>query len=807
MSAKIFLIVAVLYAYSINAVGQALSVTGRVTDENGAPLPGAGVTVVNTFLGTYSDNEGRFLLRLPSGGKYSLKFSFTGYETEIREADIRKDFVLDVKMKPSIIFTDEVVVTATRAGYRTPVTYTTVTGTELNRQNTGQEMPFVLSLTPSLVETSEAGNGVGYTGFRIRGTEASRINVTLDGIPLNDAESQQVFWVDLPDIASSAGNIQVQRGAGTSSNGAGAFGASVNILTKSHSLGPFAEAAFSAGSFNTFRETIMAGTGLLGNGFSFQMRYSDVKSDGYIRRTGSDNRSAFLSGSWRNNRSTLRANIILGQEHTGIGWWGVPAEMLDSDRRYNPAGEYTDNEGKVQYYDNETDNYTQNHYQLLFSTNLSSSLNLNAAFHYTAGKGYYEEFREDQKYSKYGLPSVRRDTSFITATDIIRRKWMDNGFYGVVYSLNYTKPGIKATLGGGLNSYDGDHFGKIIWMQYAGTVPKDYRWYFNNGTKDEINIYGKVNFSITDGLSGFGDLQYRYINYVMKGIDDDLKDLTQRHSFSFFNPKAGLFWSLAGNQDAYLSFSVANREPTRSDFKEAAGDENATPRPETLYDVEGGYEIRKTLFKAGINLYGMFYRDQLIPTGELSNVGYPIMTNVKNSYRAGIEFSSALRPAKWINMDLNLTLSRNKIKDFRLYYVDYNTTDWSEEYKSIELGNVDIAYSPSVISSGDITLIPIKKVEIHLTGKYVGRQYFDNTMSRERLIDPYFVQNLRLDYSPSLKGMKNTTFQFLINNLFNHKYESNAYGGLWYENGIEKTWAYYFPQAGINFLVSARFEF
>jgi len=599
----------------------------------------------------------------------------------------------------------------------------------------------------------------------------------------------------------------VQRGAGTSANGAGAFGASVNIMTKSPSNEPLAEITVSAGSFNTYRKTITAGTGLLPGNFSFQLRYSDIKSEGYIRRTGCDNRSAFISGIWKTGSSLVKANVIIGEEHTGISWWGVPSDMLNTDRRYNPAGEYTDDEGKVQYYDNETDNYWQNHYQLFFSTNISRNMNLNAALHYTAGEGYYEEFREDQKYSKYGLSPVKRDTSFITKTDLVRRKWMNNGFYGLIYSLNYFKGDFKATIGGGLNRYDGDHFGKIIWMKYAGNTPKDFQWYFNNGKKDEFSIYGKINLTLAPGLSGFGDLQYRFINYEITGNDSDLKNIAQSHKFSFFNPKAGLFWSVADNQDAYLSFSVAHREPTRSDFKEAAGDESATPRPETLYDLEAGYSVRSSRLQAGVNFFGMFYKDQLVPTGQLSSVGYAIMTNVEKSYRTGIELTASVKPSKIIDWNFNLTLSSNKIKNFKLYYIDYNTSDWSKEYKSKDLGTTDIAYSPSIISSGDIGIFLTKNLSAHLISKYVGRQYFDNTGSSNRMINPYFVNNLRIDIFPAIKGIKSTGLHFLINNLLNVKYESNAYGGLWYEDGVEKTWAYYFPQAGINFLVSARFEF
>jgi iron complex outermembrane receptor protein len=655
-------------------------------------------------------------------------------------------------------------------------------------------------MTPSLVETSEAGNGIGYTNLRIRGTDASRINVTVDGIPLNDPESQQVFWVDLPDLAASVENIQVQRGIGTSTNGAGAFGATISIQSRNPENEPFAQADISAGSFNTLKKMVAAGTGLLSDKFALQMRFSELKSDGYIERTGSDHRSAFISGVFRNRESYLKLNFILGEEHTGIGWWGVPKEMLEVNRRYNPAGEYTDETGMIKHYDNESDNYWQNHYQLIYSLNLNNNLSLNTALHYTRGKGYYEEYKEDEPLSDYGLPDVNIGDTVISETDLIRRKWMSNDFYGFIYSLKYKKERFEAILGGGTNYYDGDHFGRIIWMQHPGLVEKDYRWYLNNGSKGEISLYGKADYAMSDKISLFGDLQYRYIHYKMEGPDDDLKDLGQVHSYGFFNPKAGIFLSLAPDQDAFLSFSVANREPSRADFKEAAGDPGATPTPETLYDIETGYKLRGDKYSLSANLYGMIYKDQLVPTGELSNVGYPIMTNVAKSHRMGIEISAGVKPVKFLHWDLGITLSRNKIMDFVEYYTDYNTSDWSEEYKSKSLGKVDIAYSPSLTGISDLNFSPGKNIELHFISKYVSRQYFDNTMSPDRMIDPYFVNNLRIDFEPDIHVIKSAEFQILINNIFNNLYESNAYGGNWFEDGVEKTWSYFFPQAGTNLM-------
>ncbi len=781
--------------------------TGKVTDTNGAPLAGASVTVTGTYKGVQTAADGTYSIPNLPRKTLSVRFSFIGYSTDIQNVNLATDFVLNVVLEERALITDDVVVKAIRAGNRAPMTYTNISNELISQQNTGQDIPFLLSLTPSLVETSEAGNGVGYTSLRIRGTDGSRINVTIDGIPLNDSESQQVFWVDLPDLASSVDNIQVQRGVGTSSNGAGAFGASINIQTKGIETKPFAEINSSAGSFNTFKNNLTVGTGLVNDRFAFQMRLSDLVSDGYIERTGSRHRSAFLSGTYRTGKSMLKANVILGEEHTGIGWWGVPREMLSINRRFNPAGQYTDEYGVTQYYGNESDNYVQNHFQVIYSRQLNNNYSFHTALHYTKGEGYYEEYQENISLSDYGLSEIVRGDTTIRETNLIQRKWLSNDFYGMVYSLNYNNKKLEASVGGGVNLYSGDHFGRIIWMKDPGRIQKDYQWYLNNGEKSEVNFFGKATYSISGKVAAFGDLQYRFINYDLKGIDDDLKDLTQSHRFSFLNPKAGLFFSISQNREAYLSFSVAHREPTRADFKEASGDPAAMPRAERLYDLEAGYKLRSGNTSFAVNLYGMYYKDQLVPTGELSNVGYPITTNVKRSYRTGAEFIAGIKPSGRISWDLSLTLSRNKIPDFTEHYLDYNTSDGSSEYKSRNLGNVDIAYSPSVIGSSDISVSMLPSLKAHFISKYVGRQYFDNTMSNDRMVNPYFVNNVRVDFDPVIRKINGIRIQLLVNNVFNSLYESNAYGGNWYEDGIEKTWSYYFPQAGINFMMRLGLKF
>ncbi len=520
---------------SIQDIGSIIK--GIVTDSSGAPLTGATVTIDDSEIGTNTDSEGHYIISGLNNGLYTLRFSFIGYETVTKEIDLQKAIDLNIVLKEKPYMTEEVLVDAMRAGKHTPLAYTVINKEAIKEQNIGQDMPYLLSLTPSLVETSEAGNGVGYTNMRIRGTDANRINVTIDGIPLNDPESQQVFWVDLPDLASSVENIQVQRGAGTSSNGSGAFGATISIQTTVPEGEPFAEVSSSAGSFNTFKNMISAGTGLIRGKFALQMRLSDLKSDGYIDRTGSDHKSAFINGVFRTVNSSLKLNILLGKEHTGIGWWGVPADSLATNRKYNPAGEYRDESGNIHYYNNESDNYIQDHFQLIYSHAFNKYMTVNSAFHYTHGEGYYEEYAEDEPLGNYGLsPFVIGDT-LISSSDLVRQKWLSNGFYGLVYSLRYRKDRIEAVAGGGMNTYLGDHYGKIIWMEYPGETEKDHQWYFNRGRKSEVSIYGKVNYSLSDKINVYGDMQYRYVGYRMMGIDADLTDLASDTGFHSSIPK------------------------------------------------------------------------------------------------------------------------------------------------------------------------------------------------------------------------------------------------------------------------------
>lgn len=782
-------------------------ISGRVTSYDGKPMAGASVVVEELTMGVATGNDGYYEVRGLKCGDYNIRYSFIGYETEIKSITLDKDIAVDISLDEAAVMAGEVVVSSTRAGNSTPLAYSNISAARLEKSDMTRDMPYLLSLTPSVVETSDAGTGIGYTTLRVRGSGGNRINVTMDGIPLNDAESQEMFWVDLPDLASSASSVQLQRGAGTSTNGSGAFGASVNINTITPPEKAGAEADMSAGSFNTFRTTAKVYSGLLGDHFSLALRGSLIKSDGFIRHSASDIKAASLSAAWRTAKTMIKFNTLIGSERTGLAWWGVPVEKLEADRRYNPAGEYIDANGITRYYEDETDNYVQNNHFLSFNRMLTGKLTLNTSLHLTKGRGYYEEQKSDRSLQEYGLANIIIGDSTISEVDMVQQKWMENWFYGAVWSLVYRGGKNDITFGGGANKYDGDHYGKIKWMENAGPVTPGFEWYRNNGTKYETSIYGKINTKLSSSLNSYIDLQYRYIEYSIKGVDDDMRDLSQQHSFNFFNPKAGLFWRNGSGSEAYMSVAVAHREPSRSNFTDAAGDAAATPKPERMIDMEAGYSINTTTLVTNVNLYLMKYNDQLVPTGEISNVGYSIMTNVENSYRMGVELSGNYRPITKLSLNANLTLSRNKITDFRNYFTSYNTSDWSEEYVSKNLGAVDIAYSPSVIASGSIEYYPVKVLSLGLTSKYVGKQYYDNTMSDDRMINPYFVSNLRLAFAKKTKTLGELNLRLLINNVFNHKYESNAYGGMWAEDGIEKTWGYYFPQAGINYMISLGFKF
>jgi iron complex outermembrane receptor protein len=815
---KRILLILILSSFVTHIFSQ--KVVGRVVDGNGEALVGANVTEKGTNNGASTDKNGYFSIQI-SQNHTVLLFSFVGYldfEVEIKRTAEKQD-IGNVALYISKMMRPEVIVKATRADEVAPVANTIIDATDLEERNVTQDLPYMLELTPSFVATSESGTGIGYTNYRIRGTDPTRINVTVNGMPLNDAESQTVFWVNMPDFGSSVNSVQITRGVGTSTNGAASFGGSMNFLTGNPSKDTYAQVSAMGGSFNTFKQNISVGTGLLNNGLSFDLRLSNVSSDGFVENAFTKNQAVMFTTSWRNEKTLVKANFIHGRERNGISWWGCPEEMLEVNRTYNPAGEYFDNEGNRKYYVDQTDNYSQTHYQLLYSYMVDDKIDINAGVHYTRGDGYYEQYKEDRILDEYGLSNVilpglpvisgidtlASPNIILSESDIIQRKMMGNNFYGVTFSANYKSKKLRISFGGAGNKYDGDHFGNIIWMSNPGDVEKDYEWYRNIGTKTSMNVFAKLNYQIVNDLYVYGDIQYRYIDYDLAGKDYDLmpdgtqKDLTQTHLFDFINPKAGLYYFINDKMKTYASFAVSNREPTRTNFKDATGDPNKTPMHETLNDVEIGYIYAKHNVNLGFNFYYMDYENQLVPTGEKSSVGYDIMTNVPESYRAGIEITAGIKPFSMLSIDANLTLSQNKIKNFTSWAYAYDDV-WNETFESYQLGETDIAYSPNIISAGIVSFKPVSGLNISWILKYVGEQFFDNTSNENRMLDAYWVNNLQLDYTFSTKVFSEIQLKFLVNNILNVDYSNNAYGGIWYEQGVEQTWAYYYPQAGINFM-------
>lgn len=683
---------------------------------------------------------------------------------------------------------ESIEVTSIRAAEIAPFTKTNISKKDIEKMNLGQDLPFILNQIPSVVVNSDAGNGIGYTGISIRGSDASRINVTLNGIPYNDAESQGTFFVDLPDIASSLNSIQVQRGVGTSSNGAGAFGATINLSTNEINTVKYAESNNTYGSFNSWKNTIKTGTGLLGNHFTTDVRVSQISSDGYVDRATSKLESFFVSSAYIDKNSSLRLNILSGKEKTYQAWYGVPESYLDSNRRYNPAG--TEKPGSP--YSNETDNYTQTHYQLFYNRKINSNVGFSTAVFLTRGKGYYEEYRAQQPFSDYGLPDYISGTDTTTSTDLIRRLWLDNYFYGVIFSIQFQKNKTHFTLGGGWNEYDGRHYDVVIWAQEG--FPKDFKYSDVPANKHDLNLYAKLLQSFGSGFSGFADVQGRFVNYSIRGFESN-PEININENYTFFNPKAGISFN-KNNYQVYLSYSIGAKEPNRDDFEAGL---NEVPKPEILYDLELGAEKKNTDYTYGATFYYMNYHNQLVSTGKINDVGAYTRTNAPQSYRMGVELQTGAKFTRWINASGNISFSKNKIKDFTEYVDDYDNGG----QKVYQYRNTNISFSPDAVASATLNIIPVINGEISLQSKYVGRQDLDNTSHVNRSINPYYVQNLRLSYGlVKKKYIKKVDFIFQLINLLNKKYESNGYTYNYFSAGALTVENYYFPMAGINFLAA-----
>tara|TARA_R110001583_G_scaffold11547_2_gene51969 strand:+ start:17237 stop:19708 length:2472 start_codon:yes stop_codon:yes gene_type:complete len=794
-----------------------ITVNGKVTDQKGNPLPGAAVVIKGSSYGVSANAAGEYTFENLKPGFYEFVASFLAFESQTQEVDLKSNLNLDFVLEHSAILADEVLVSATRADAKTPVVVTNVSKEELTKRNLGQDIPMLLSLTPSFVTSSDAGAGVGYTGFRIRGSDANRINVTIDGIPLNDSESHGVYWVNMPDFTSSLEDIQIQRGVGTSTSGVGAFGASINMQTENVNTQPYAEISSSTGSFNTFKNTLKLGTGLK-KGFAFDTRLSKITSDGFIDRASSNLQSAYFSAGYYGDRTSVRANVIVGKEKTYQAWNGVPKVRLENDeegmQRYADNGLVSqevvdhmmtsDSRTYNQYtYKNETDNYWQKHYRLFLTHLFSDNTKFNLAFHYTQGEGYYEQFKKNDKLKKYGLTPIVIGGETIEKTDFIRRRWLDNDFYGTVFSFSKKMEGLDLVAGGGWNKYDGDHFGEIHWMKNAGDTFLGDKYYDNNGTKEEYNAYVKANVAVDNHLSLYADMQLRGIDYKIIGTDSDLRDVSQKHDFLFFNPKFGLNYEINENHRLFASFSIANREPNRSNYTDAKpGD---VPTSERLFDYELTYKLSKENFLFETNLFYMDYKDQLVLTGEINDVGGAVMVNVDKSYRMGVEFSAATNITESFSWKGNMSLSENKIENF-VEHVD-NWDNWETGEQTInDLGTTDLAFSPNV-TANSIFSYNKSGFGVQFISQYVGKQYIDNSSSNDRSLDAYTVSNMNFSYEFKPKFAESLRFNVLVNNLFDAKYESNAWVYSYITGGDRFAMDGYFPQAGINFMAGFSLTF
>lgn len=758
-------------------------------------LVGASVQLKNRSLNGQTNTEGEFRLNNLRDGNYAITVSYLGYRPVEKSFVVPDDRRVEVLMEPASFLADEVVVQATRASANAATTYKNLSEEEIAKNNLGQDIPYLLNQTPSVVASSDAGAGVGYTGIRIRGSDAQRINVTVNGIPYNDSESQGSFWVNMPDFASSVDNIQIQRGVGTSTNGAGAFGASINIQTSQRVDTAYAELDNSFGSYNTWKNTVKLGTGLINDQFTFDARLSRIESDGYMDNAFSDLKSFYVSGAWYGKSSFLRANVFSGKEKTYQAWNGVPEELLETNRTYSEFS-----------YEDQTDNYTQTHYQLLYSNQLNEEFLLNGALHYTRGKGYYEEFKEADSLVNYQLKPVVIGGETIETSDLVRQRWLDNYFYGLTYSVNYRPSAtLNLTLGGAYNEYRGDHYGEVTWARFSSDLDLGDRYYINDAEKNDFNVYVKGDVRL-GSLNLFGDVQYRKVRYVLEGIDDDLSMLDQQADYDFINPKAGLSYSFDNNSQVYASVAIANKEPVRDDFTESSA--SSIPSAERLTDFEAGYRISARDFNAGLNGYAMLYKDQLVFTGQINDVGAAVRENVDQSYRIGLELDASWRPVEGFTWRATAALSQNKIKDYT-YYVDVYDDNWVvAEQRSQTLPSTDIALSPNTVLSNEFAYVPFERAEIALLSKYVSRQYLDNTGNESRSIDPFFVNDLRLRYSTSFKGVKNMAITLKINNIFNELYEASGYTFGYYNPGGDlETYNYYFPQATRNFMLGVNLSF
>lgn len=720
-----------------------------------------------------------------------------------------------------VVRLQNVEVTATRATKSTPVAFTNVSKQQIAELNHGKDIPFLVSSTPSVLTTSDAGAGIGYSAMRVRGTDATRINVTANDIPMNDAESHSIFWVNTPDFASSLEDIQIQRGVGTSTNGAGAFGASVNMRTQRFSMNPYAEMSGTYGSFNTNKETFKVGSGLIGGHWNFDARFSHIASDGYRDRASSKLHSYFAQAGYFGGQTSVRFITFGGKECTYHAWDGISKSDLTDNRKYNPNGEIKRDGKVIGFYDDQTDNYRQTHYQLIWDQGIGANWHWNLGLHYTDGFGYYQEYKNARTLKEYGLEPFMVGDNKVKKSSLVRKKNVDSGFGGAVFSLNFAKGSLNTTFGGSFNSYANDHYGNVIWVEnYLLPLDPSHEYYRNKGKKNDFTIYWKASNTLWQSLRLYADMQYRHIGYKITGDNDKwdwtaspehLQVLNVDEKFDFFNPKVGLIYDFNKHNTAYASFSVAQKEPTRNNYTD--GLFTVHPKAEKLFDWEAGYTFSSDRFTAGVNFYYMKYKDQLVLNGKLNEIGEAMAENVPDSYRMGVELQAGVKITEWLRWDLNGTFSRNRIKDYVGYVSNYEASTWNDLYTqtAVEKGSTTIAMSPSFIGNSVIAF-NLKGFSAQFTSQYVSRQYLDNFENKEDSLDPYFVSHLNLAYTFKLSHVKAITVGCTVYNIFNEKYETNGYSqtcALVSADGSYKLSSdpRFYPMAGTNVLAHLTFSF
>lgn len=784
---------------------------GTITNNSDAPLHGASVYIEENRKGAITNEEGKYSIEGLMPGDYTVVISYIGHKTEevpVTVVPNSSRFLVNMRLTEQIYTLESLEVLALRADTKTPMTYSDISHEEFEKNNLGVDVPYLLQWTPSVVVTSDAGTGIGYTGMRIRGTDAERINVTINDIPLNDSESQRVYWVNLPDFASSADDIQIQRGVGTSTNGVAAFGGSINLKTNDVRQDAYANINTSFGSFNTFKRNIRFGTGLLKNKFTIDGRLARINSDGYIDRGSADLDAFALSGAYVGKKSLLRFNIFSGHEVTYQAWNGVSEEIANDPekRTYNPAGE--DMPGDDNFYHNEVDDYRQTHYQMMYDNQLAPNWKLKLGLHLTQGEGFYENYKGEESFDSYGInPGPVPDS--IVSTDLIRRKWLDNNFYGGIYSLTYTNNSQKfnASIGGAYHIYDGLHFGEVIWARHS-VEETPFRYYDNDAQKKDFNVYTKLNYTFFPGFYGYADLQFRNVDYNFLGIDDDLKNVQLDDQLNFFNPKAGLIFQVNKKSEVYASFGVANREPNRNDYTENPASQR--PKPERLYNTEVGYEWRNNKAMFNVVLYHMYYKDQLALDGHINDVGENTRINVDQSYRAGIELIGGAKLPAGFGVNANATFSQNKVKNFTQFVDNWETGGQDEIVRE----NTDLSFSPNIIGAAELTYNPfhaskksMNDLELALQYKYVGKQFLDLSSDDANALDPYGFANLRIKYALKPSFAEEVSLTLMVRNLFDSMYSSNAWSYAYilgeeinYLKGL-------YPQAGRNFMVGVSVSF